>query len=307
MRKTLIFSILAILTFSATAVHSSQHEPLRVHGEVDAEDKNFYPEQRTVEFPAVKSGDETVRYSNASYEEYVSWQVKDKGLQTIRKDLKSNLSLKGIRTGSTAESIEITFIENQSIEREFSYQELEQLVPPEITGSYEINGEQVNTSVDVVLERKEDSRLQEKLDYSRASASESFGSSNGPDYNASFKILNTTQGEHTGEQVKNLSVTENSVSFIGSVELGQPCDKINKTYEQKNSELVLKVDTYSTGKPCVDVVAFKKYSFNIESKQLIRLEVRHNGQEVRTVQTAETHSDEAGIVSEIVNIIQNLF
>lgn len=315
MKKALPVLVLAFLTLSATAVHSPQHESLQVQGEISQEDKNFYPEQQTVEYPSIKSGEETVKYSNVSYKEYVSWQVKDKGLQKIRSRLKSDLSLNGIRTGSTAERIEITYIENESIERDYSYQKLKEVVPSQIKGSYKINGETINTTIDVKLEKKEDSLAQDDLAYSVARDSESFGSSSGKNYNANFNILNTTQGEHTGGQIKNVSVKGNAMSFTGYLEMSQPCNKINRTYEQKESKLILKVDSYSTGEPCVDVIAFKKYSFNLESEEPIRLEVRHNGQKIRTLnglqarnlKKSDDRSEESGIVAEIVNFFQNLF
>lgn len=306
MKKTLSILFLGILISTAAAAQSSQQDVIEVEGEISQEDKNFYPEQQIIEFPAVKSGEETVRYSNASYEEYVSWQLKDKGLQKIRSRINSDLSLKNIRTGSTAGNIEVTYIDNESIERNFSYQQLQDIIPSKISGSYEIREKTVNTTVDVILKSRESSPAQDQLGYSVARSSESFGSSTREDYKANFDILNTTQGEHAGEQVKNVSVSEDSISFTGYVELGQPCDKINRTYVQEDSELILKVNTYSTGEPCVDVIAFKKYSFDIESEKPVRLEVRHDGQEVRSLETVGTHADEPGIVEDIVNLIKNL-
>lgn len=315
MKKTIAFLILASFTISATALHSPEHE-VKVEGEINQEDKNFYPDQKIVEFPSVKSGEETVRYSNASYREYVSWQVKDKGLNEIRSELKSELSLNGIRTGSTAESIEITYIENESIERNYTYEELQEKIPSRVEGSFEINGKTVNTTVDVKLKSKEDSPIQEELDYSidRGGAFESLGSSSGEKYNTTFDILNTTQGEHP-KQITNVEVEENSISFTGNIHLSQPCNKVNKTYEKKDSKLILKVGSYSTEEPCVDVVAFKEYRFELESNEPVRLEVRHNGEEVRTLNGLQARNlknsgdetNESGVVAEILNFFQNLF
>lgn len=307
MRSVLIFVLILLLTVSIAGFHSSDHEELKLEGEISNEDKNFYPEQKIVGFPAVKSGDETVRYSNASYSEYVRWQIKDEGIQKIRSEIKSNLHLKDIRTGSTSEGIEIIYIKNESIERNYTYEEFRELVPSQVKGSYEVNGETVNATVPVKISKREDSATKDQLDYSVAKSSESFGSSStGENYNTNFTILNVSQGELMGEQVRNVSIGENSIRFTGYIELPQPCNKINRTHEQKDSELVLQIDTYSTEEPCVDVIAFKKYSFNIESEEPVRLEVRHNGREVRTMETPEHHDDDPGIVAKIINFFQKL-
>lgn len=148
--------------------------------------------------------------------------------------------------------------------------------------------------------------LPEEGDDLEASATSSFGSSGGQNYSASFQIVDVMTGQHTGDRTENVSVGENSVSFTGYVEVPTPCHRVEKTYEETDSDLVLRVDTYSTNKTCAQMIATKKYSFSLESNKDFRLEIRHNGAEVRTVETPEVHKDSAGTVAEIINFFQNL-
>lgn len=306
MKKLILTLFLASLYIGSAAAVSGEAEPMELNLTVDDEKYNFYSDSNTIGFPSVISGGEPANYKNASYREFASWEVGEKGIEKVRNKLRQELgNLEVVNSGSAPDSIEITYVMNNSLERGFTYQELVSVTPSKVDGEVSFPDDEVETSIPVEI-RNGSGNDKTKPDFSVAKSSESFGSSSGENYNASFKIINVTQGELMGEQVRNVLVDSNSISFKGYIELGRPCSQINRTYEQKDSKLVLKVESYSTREPCVDVIAFKEYSFNLQSEKPVRLEVRHNGQEVRTLETPKKHRDEAGVVVEIINFFQQL-
>ena len=149
-----------------------------------------------------------------------------------------------------------------------------------------------------------------------AQTTEGFGSGDGV-YNVNYDANNSTFLGNETNRVADVTTERQYTSFIGYVEVPDVCTEIERKFEETDSELVMKLDTYSTGENCTEHGAdiyqkynldlYRKYNFEMKSEEPFRLEVRHNGKEVRTIETSTYGPDSAGLLQEIIDIIMRFF
>ncbi|MFB6193279.1 MAG: hypothetical protein ABEK00_03425 [Candidatus Nanohaloarchaea archaeon] len=293
MKQEKLLAALLVAAFAgAAAAVSGGAGPVSVSVSVDDSKYRFYEAENTVGFPTVMRGGEPAKYSNASYREFARWETSEKGVEKVRSTLEQRFGgINGVSSGTTADGIELSYVANESIERNFTFQELVAASPSRVEGTVSYPGETVEVSVPVEVRKVSADQQAYALDAAKAGADASFGSSGGPRYNASFEVVETITGNHTGNRLENVSISRKHVEFTGYVKVADPCVELHRSFEEKENRLVMNVSTSSGSGFCTQVVAMKKYRFSLESTDSILLEVVHSGEKVRTISTRVSHPD----------------
>lgn len=142
---------------------------------------------------------------------------------------------------------------------------------------------------------------------SAAQTTESFGSDS---YTVDYSSNSTFTFGNETNHLEDVELGASKVSFTGFIELPDTCIEVDRKYEKTDSELVFKVDTYSTGENCTQPSEslYQKYRFEMSGEKPFRLEVRHNGMEVRTVETTDYSpgSNNGGFIAAIINFFTGL-
>ncbi|MFB6215405.1 MAG: hypothetical protein ABEJ72_00315, partial [Candidatus Aenigmatarchaeota archaeon] len=301
MKKIIVAVLVSLVFLGSAAAVSGESEPVEVNLSVDAEKYRFYSGSNTIGFPSVMSGGEPAKYKNASYREFASWEVSEKGIEKVRDSLNQKLGeLKGVTTGSTPDTIEITYVMNGSLDRVYTYQELVAATPSKVEGTVSFPGEQVTVSVPVEVRKVSADERAKSLAYGagEADAVGGFGSSDAS-YNTSFEVVDTITGNHTGNRIEDISTGRKHVEFTGYVEVANPCVKLSESYEKKEGKkIVLNVSTKLGSGFCTQVVAMKKYRFSMNASESFQLEVIHDGESVRNLTPVVSHPNQDKNINE---------
>ncbi len=133
--------------------------------------------------------------------------------------------------------------------------------------------------------RTDDGRMGITTTSEAARSSQSFGGADGPRYDVTFTVTNTT-GTLVDDHVEDISLRERAVAFTGFMQVPTPCHELHTRFEQSGADLVVTVEAESSGEVCVQQVVTKQYRMEIQGTEPFRVDVRHGGAEsIRTLAT----------------------
>lgn len=116
---------------------------------------------------------------------------------------------------------------------------------------------------------------------------------NGTQYSAKVGMEGRTQNA-TADRISEEEISSSKVSFNGTVEVSTPCHVIDHEISETETGYVMDIKTVKQAdgnQLCAQVVTGIKYSAEFEAGNGYELEVRHNGEKVKTFQTVSDKGD----------------
>lgn len=129
---------------------------------------------------------------------------------------------------------------------------------------------------------------------------------NDTQYSVQVEMRDSSMNQ-TGNQIRNITHSERSIAFEGTITAGTPCHIIEHEINRAEEEYVLNIktvrDELDSNQACAEVITGLNYDAEFEAQPGFTLEIKHDSETVETVTHKFEETQRMSLIQRILNFL----